>query len=247
MFQRVVSFLTLFSIVPFLTISADTPSIIDYGTYPEIKQTYHQPIIPEAWRAGYYAFNYAPELALFFADLQKTHKIDTVVETGTFNGSTTVAFSHLFNHVHTIEVQEDKYINAVKKFKSYSNVRCHLGSSEKVLKHLLPTISNKRSLFYLDAHWESFWPLLDELEEISKTHKDNCIIVIDDFKVPNRPDILYDYYKHHECSFEYVKSHLDKVYSSYTSFYLIPKSVDSRAKLVVIPKQWQKNKHKKTN
>lgn len=193
----------------------------------------------ESWKLGYYAFNSAPELTPFFALLKRDYHINTVIETGTFEGSSTVLFSILFNKVYTIDNSVDFHQKAKENLKIFSNIQCCLGSSEKVLKSILPFHSSEPVLFYLDAHWESYWPLLDELKEIAVTHKDNCIIVIDDIKVPARDDILYDRYENHECSYEYVKSQLDKVFTEYTIQYLIPRSVGSKAKLVVIPKQWK--------
>ena len=121
---------------------------------------------------GTYAFNYAPELIPFFALLKRDHNIEVVVETGTFIGGTTVAFSLLFNQVHTIEIVESTFTNSQANLRAFPNVKCHLGSFEIVLKELLPTLQDQRVLFYLDAHWEQHWPLLQELEEISRTHKD---------------------------------------------------------------------------
>jgi hypothetical protein len=118
-------------------------------------------------------------------------------------------------------------------------VALHLGSSEMVLSELLPTLTDKRILFYLDAHWGKFWPLLDELVEIGKTHRDNCIIVIDDIKVPGRPDILYDAFEGHESSLAYVLDNLNLVFTDYTYHYIIPKDIRSRAKFVAIPKTWK--------
>lgn len=213
------------------------PEIIDFAKSARIENGYYATLDINAWQLGCYAFNYAPELTPVFARLKQKYKIDAVVETGTFNGGTTALFALLFDDVHTIELVYATFQYAQSRLQQFPNVQCHLGSSEKVLKDLLPALKNKFILFYLDAHWESFWPLLDELEEISKTHKDNCIIVIDDFKVPGRSDIPYDYYGSHECSVEYIKSKLDKIYTSYTSHYLIPKSTMSRAKYIAIPTQ----------
>jgi len=91
-------------------------------------------------------------------------------------------------------------------------------------------------LFYLDAHWEDYWPLRDEIIEIGKTHYDNCVIVIDDCKVPGRHDIPFDQYKGKECSFEYIQDLLRFVFSGYEIDYLIPANVQNRAKLVIMPK-----------
>lgn len=217
---------------------AKFPQTIDFGRLPTIEQGYYANFQEYLWDIGYYAFNYAPELAPFFAHLQHLYNIDAVVETGTLFGSTTIVFSSLFDEVHTIEIDNSLFTKANTRFQTFPNVKCHLGSSEKVFKELLPTLKGKRALFYLDAHWQNHWPLLEELEEISKTHKDNCIIVIDDFKVPGRRDIPHDYYNQHECSLEYAKKQLDKVFSSYIYHFLIPRSKLSRAKFIAIPKNW---------
>ena len=111
---------------------------------------------------------------------------------------------------------------AQQRLTSLSNISFHLGSSEKVLAQILPTLKDKFVLFYLDAHWNEYWPLLDELDAISKTHHHKCIVVVDDVKVPGRSDIPFDAYKGHECSFEYVKDKIEKLYDGYTMHYLIP-------------------------
>lgn len=206
---------------------------IDFGSFASVE---HTTIGTDAWRYGYFAFNSAPEITPVFADLKHKYNISTAIETGTYYGSTTALFCSLFDEVHTIDSYEPYWhYSSARLAAEFQNVCCHLGSSEKVFSYLLPTFKDKFLLFYLDAHWESFWPLLDELEEISKTHKDNCIVVIDDFKVPNRPDIPYDSYGRHECSYEYIKEKLDKIYTNYTYYYLIPKSPNSRAKFIAIP------------
>jgi hypothetical protein len=213
-------------------------SVVDYGTFQGSLRTYGH-LEMDAWKLGYNAFNFASELTLFFAKLKRDHNITVAVETGTDTGGTTVALALLFDQVHTVEILEQTFASSQSHLKQFSNVKCHLGSSEAVLHRLLPTLKNQRTLFYLDAHWQQHWPLLHELEEISRTHRDNCIVVIDDFKVPDRPEIGYDYTAPHECSYEYVKAHLDKVFSAYTCVYLIPRSTESRAKFVVIPKAWR--------
>jgi hypothetical protein len=48
-------------------------------------------------------------------------------------------------------------------------------------------------LFYLDAHWYSELPLVEELRTILK-HTESCIIVIDDFRVPEDSNFGFDRY-----------------------------------------------------
>lgn len=234
--NRIVFFLTL-AITALFSKGYSLPRVIDFGKFLPIENSrrVHDEL---QWELGCYAFNLAPEITPIFTFLAHEYEIDTVVETGTCDGNTSIALARVFPFVHTIEVVEASYLRVKEKFSHIPNIECHLGSSEIVLQEILPTIADKRALFYLDAHWDSFWPLLDELEEISKTHQDNCIIVIDDFKVPGRRDIYYDAYGEAECSFEYIKEKLDSVYSSYTYHYLIPKSTWSRAKFIAIPTKW---------
>ena len=71
----------------------------------------------------------------------------------------------------------------------------------------------------------------------SLKHIRTVLIAIDDFKVPGRPDIPYDFYGTKECSFEYIKENLEKVFSEYSVHYIIPKQTASRAKFVADPEK----------
>lgn len=189
----------------------------------------------------YCGFNSAPEIAQFIHSLKTDYAIDVAIETGTYLGETTRFLADCFNEVHTIEISDVNLNKALKALKDKDNVQAHLGSSEIVLHNLLPALKDKRAIFYLDAHWNEFWPLLDELREIGKTHKDNCIIVIDDFKVPGRKDLKYDKYGPHSCSYRYIENALSQVFTEYDYYYIIPKNAKSRAKFLAIPRKWQTN------
>jgi predicted O-methyltransferase YrrM len=193
------------------------------------------------WRAlrqKYRAFNEAMEIAPVINHLKKNYNIDIAVETGTRFGETTALLGTLFDHVHSIEINKKAYRIARKKLRDYSNIRLHLGSSDEVLATILPQLQAQKIIFYLDAHWLKKWPLLQELQEISKTHADNCIIVIDDFKVPGREEIPFDSYQGKDCELQFIEKKLHQIFSDYVYFYLIPKRSTSRAKFVVMPKSW---------
>lgn len=241
MLKKIITSTVLFGFASLFssTSELEIPQYVDFPTMKGINSTPKDKSI-DLWNLGFSAFNNAPEIGAFVAYLKRNFSIDVAIETGTCSGSSTVFFSLLFNEVHTMEIVEEFYKGACTNLRFCNNVICHLGSSEKILAELLPSLKGKPILFYLDAHWQ-YWPLLDELEEISKTHRDNCIIIVDDFKVPGRKDIPYDSYNNHECSYEYIKDQLDKVYSEYTYHYVIPKNKHSRAKFVAIPKKWSKN------
>ncbi len=181
------------------------------------------------------AFNGAADIGPMFEKLQQDYQITTVIETGTFQGKTTAFFGQHFQEVHTIDISPTYYNQSKQALSSFSNIHFHFGSSDKVLAQLLPSMKDRFILFYLDAHWNEFWPLRDEIEQISKTHRNNCIIVVDDVKVPGRTDVPFDAYGPHECSYEYVKDKIEKVFDHYTIHYLIPNNPSLRAKLLILP------------
>jgi len=132
----------------------------------------------------------------------------TVVETGTCLGYSTNNLAKAFSLVHTIELNQKLYENAVRNFNIYPHVMCHYGDSKEVLKTLVPQLSGQ-VIFFLDAHWSgdnsvdwknSLWkgygvetsyvgleptpenqvPLLEEIRIIHSEYPEECIIYIDD-------------------------------------------------------------------
>jgi predicted O-methyltransferase YrrM len=220
------------------------PQVLDYGQFEPMFQTKPQNhwmwyLSVSAYRLGRSAFNHSPELSSFFHFLSHYHHTNVAIETGTFEGFTTRFFTLNFDEVHTIEISEENYKKGEKLLEDCSNVHRYLGNSPDVLKQILPPLKDQRIFCYLDAHWNEYWPLLDEIKEIGKTHHDNCIIVIDDVKVPGRSDIPFDSYNNQPCSYEYVKNQLQSVFTEYDYHYVIPRNPEMRAKLVTYPKKWK--------
>jgi hypothetical protein len=128
-----------------------------------------------------------------------------------------------------------------QKNRGLRNIHFHNKSSGDPLGTFLEEkLKSKRLFFYLDAHWNNYWPLKDELTQKAKTHKDNCVIMIDDIKVPLRPEIRCDCYtiegQFHECSYEYIEKELAKVFSDYNLYYLVVKGDHGGAQLLIVPK-----------
>jgi predicted O-methyltransferase YrrM len=92
--------------------SNELPEIIDFGKYKSIADGYYSSYEQEAFDFGLYAFNYAPELMPFFALLKTRYHIDTVLETGTYYGGTTLVFGLLFDQTYTIEINRDTHQRA---------------------------------------------------------------------------------------------------------------------------------------
>lgn len=184
---------------------------------------------------GISPFNSDPAIAKEIDRLIKIFNVKNIIETGTSGGATSKYLAAYYPElqIYTSEIHEPTYLCAKSYFNNtilpnddyytltieepVKNINLLLGSSDKVLKELLPKISGV-SLFYLDAHWNDYWPLHDELIIISQNFKNNCIIVIDDFKVPNRP-FGYDCYKNEACSLEYIKPIMDKYFDKYIYYY----------------------------
>lgn len=238
MFRKLLTSLMLCVVCAAYAAEKEFPQIIDFSKMPASEVPGHDKCNLKEMNK-YTPFNGAIELGPYFFYLRDTYHITAAVETGTWQGETTKFLAYLFDSVYTMEIDPAVYNKAIVNLKPYRNIAISYGNSPDILRQILPPMKNQRALFYLDAHWFSSWPLIDELKTIAKTHRDNCIIVIDDFKVPGRRDIPYDSYGNKECSFEYVQDAMKQVFSSYKYYYLIPKSIAARAKFVAIPKTWR--------
>lgn len=117
---------------------------------------------------------------------------DVFVETGTSEGRTLANASQVFKECHSIEMNQDVYLAAIKRFRRVPNVRIYHGSSPDVLSCILdPT---KSTFFWLDAHYDpgsieipdkyGQCPLLEELKAIMSVEWQAPVyIMIDDAHV----------------------------------------------------------------
>lgn len=128
-----------------------------------------------------------------FKNIVKDFNINHIIETGTYHGYTTKHLAKMVDRVDTIEVVELNYLTALKHLKRLKNVNCYIGNSSELLESVLP-IQPTNLFCFLDAHWQQYNPLIDELKVIAKSGL-KPIIAIHDFKVPNRDDLGYDVYK----------------------------------------------------
>jgi len=136
-----------------------------------------------------------------FKKLVKKFSIKNIIETGTSKGDTTKEFSKMVENVYTIESVKKTYLLSKKTLKEFENIKIYHGSSPDVLRKILPSIKGN-TLFFLDAHWGNYWPILDELKEISKVPSlKESIIVIHDFYVPGK-DFGFDSYHYSQSPFE---------------------------------------------
>lgn len=144
--------------------------------------------------------------------------VKSIVETGTAEGKSTLEMSSMVNNVYTIEINEKSYNVAQERLNKSKNVKMYLGNSPEVLRSIIEEIEYP-ALFYLDAHWFNYWPILDELEIISQSnHADETLIFIHDFVVPNT-NYGYDIYNNQPLDIKYIKEKLFKINKSIKYFY----------------------------
>ena len=150
-------------------------------------------------------------------DLLEAFPFTSFVETGTSRGYSTelIAMTYPRLPVFTAEVLEETYHTAMFALEQYPNITQLLGSSDEVVKKLID--ENRISsmpLFYLDAHWEAYWPLLAEMRHIAAARLKTCM-VIDDFEVPGQAQFEFDSYPPANnspggnCNVNYIKPALD--------------------------------------
>lgn len=117
------------------------------------------------------------------------YRTKILIETGTYNGAFSNEMKGYYEKIHTIEVVDDFYNKAVKKFKNDNNIDCHFGDSPVVLEKILDNIKDPVT-FWLDAHIQggnqpkgTEKPLLRELDVISNHEIKDHMIMIDDVRL----------------------------------------------------------------
>lgn len=134
-----------------------------------------------------------------FDDLFNFYNFNFLVETGTYTGLTTKYFAHKYPRlkIFTIELDRYSFLAASSRLKDFTNVVAVHGSSVAHLPNIIKENSihlpDKTNLWYLDAHWNDYCPLQDEVRLIMSLESKN-IIVIDDFSVPQDEGYSYDVY-----------------------------------------------------
>lgn len=132
------------------------------------------------------------------AEILKRLDFSLVVETGTFHGTSTRALLDLSEPTtEIVSVEIDRRHHVYSWLRFLGSTRCTLvyGDSVDVLRMLLKDTSRTRvpTLFYLDAHWGSEVPLVQEVRIITYGWSD-FVVIIDDFRVPHDPGYGFDSY-----------------------------------------------------
>lgn len=139
-----------------------------------------------------------------FKEIVRDYGIKVIVETGIDKGHSTVFFSSIVDRVIAIDNNLHCFVDAYKnlvKANSRENVIFVGDSSPIALRKLQPFLP-RETLYFLDAHWQDYWPLRDEVLAIKPG---TGVIVMHDILVPGHPELGYDSYGGQPLRYEYVK------------------------------------------
>ena len=166
----------------------------------------------------------------FLRKLKKNYKeYSNFVETGTYKGSTILHMEKFFSKLYTVEVKHDLYEAAKQKYKG-DKINFYYGDSGQIFDEILTNIKGN-SIIFLDGHFsggctgigEKCCPLYEELNSIMLAHKDNAIIIIDDFR-------LFGTSGWKEINLETT---LELVKNRITDYYFLPSSLHEKDRLVI--------------
>ncbi len=118
--------------------------------------------------------------------LKNEYNLPTFVETGTFQGDTSVWASQHFQKVFTVEFAKHIYESTSIIYSHVKNIEFLWGHTKEQLKLVVPQL-NEPALFWLDAHWmgggtageNDECPLLEELQIINNSECEHFILIDD--------------------------------------------------------------------
>ena len=120
--------------------------------------------------------------------------ISAFVETGTYLGHTCRYIASRNPHlpVITVESNPDFYDASQTTLGKIANVKAIMGNSAEQIDQIVQRgLPNGLPLLFLDAHWDDFLPLPDEIRSIGM-HLTDAIMIIHHFQVPGRDDCGFD-------------------------------------------------------
>jgi|GEM_PF-2549671 len=155
------------------------------------------------------------EVARWFAELHPEFgKIEKLILTGAQGlnpWNTRIAYpifekaNRAGYQIFSTEVDRERYERLKPLWATCENIILANKSSEAFLRQMIDEgeLSDAdRCFFYLDAHWNDYWPLRDEITQIRRLKR--FVISIDDFMVPGRPEFGYDSYGSRVCNWGYI-------------------------------------------
>lgn len=163
-------------------------------------------------------------------EIVEEYGITTWFETGIDRGSTALTASKLVEKWIGVEIRKESCELAALRFaeNNVTNYEIINGNSPIVMLDKMHKLDVDRTIFFLDAHWGAYWPLLDEIDCISRG---KGVIIIHDFQVPGHPELGYDTWNNKVLNYDYVKDALTRWSPTHRieycteSIYAVPRGV----------------------
>jgi len=142
-----------------------------------------------------------------FHEIINQYGITTIVETGIHEGRSTLELSYMVSKVIGIEILQEAVDVTKQRLNEHNrtNVDLYVGNSPVILNQIVPTLDADKCVFFLDAHWEDYWPINDEIKTLPKN---KGIIVVHDFVVPGHPELGFDSYHNQPFTYDFIKQSL---------------------------------------
>jgi hypothetical protein len=133
-----------------------------------------------------------------------------LVETGTYLGDMVAALKNNFKLIYSIELSNELWRNASKRFRKFKHIKIIEGDSGQVLINIIPFL-DQRTIFWLDGHYSGgttargnkICPIYAELGAILNSNQNKNVILIDDARLFNGID---DYPKYEEL-IQFIKNY----------------------------------------
>ncbi len=141
-------------------------------------------------------FNDQDRRAEMMLELVNALRPELIIETGTYQGATTEWFADNTDaEIVTVESSEWFFSYAQYRLSRIPRIELIFSDSVKALNKLSsdPKSTSARTLFYLDAHWNDYLPLADEVALMVDNWPD-FVAVIDDFEVDDDSGYTFDDY-----------------------------------------------------
>jgi hypothetical protein len=138
-------------------------------------------------------FGFDIHLAMTMDDLIRGYEPDCIIETGCFYGDTTAYLARMYKQIPIWTCDTDGVATAITARRTINshNVTVHLADSVDVVVRAAATF--RKPVYYLDAHWNESWPLMQELRSVHAG-----IVCIHDFDI-GHPRFGYDAYGGVRC------------------------------------------------
>jgi hypothetical protein len=178
-----------------------------------------------------------------FLSLKNKFKLNTAIETGSCFYVTSEWLGNNFEQVFTCEINYEYAKFGLHRVENMPNVKYAMIDSVSYIRDILPLIIKETDncIYFLDAHWNDFCPLLDEINLIGEIKTNQPpIIAIHDFYTGN-PEHGHDTYHGQPFTYEWIEPSLkvleSKLNCKYEYYYNSESEGANRGIIYLTPKK----------